>query len=77
MTCGLAFVPASHSVFLVYERAVKAKHLQYVSGLTPIIYWTANLIIDMVGTVQHQSLYLAYFYLYVLETYVGITAEGS
>lgn len=46
---ALSFVPASFVVFLVNERATKAKHLHMVSGVRPYIYWTANYFWDMVS----------------------------
>ena len=48
--CAMSFVPASFVVFLVYERSIKAKHLQIVSGLNRVIYWLANYVWDMVYT---------------------------
>ena len=45
----MSFVPASFVVFLVYERGIKAKHLQFVSGLNPVMYWLANYVWDMVS----------------------------
>jgi hypothetical protein len=47
--CAMSFVPASFVVFLVYERSIKAKHLEIVSGLNRIIYWIANYAWDMVS----------------------------
>ena len=47
---AMSFVPASFVVFLVYERGIKAKHLQFVSGLNPVMYWLANYVWDMVGS---------------------------
>ncbi|KAG7281480.1 hypothetical protein CRUP_012423 [Coryphaenoides rupestris] len=35
-------------VFLVAEKSTKAKHLQFVSGCNPVIYWLANYIWDMI-----------------------------
>ncbi|XP_012576614.1 PREDICTED: ATP-binding cassette sub-family A member 2, partial [Condylura cristata] len=46
---AMSFVPASFVVFLVAEKATKAKHLQFVSGCNPVIYWLANYVWDMVG----------------------------
>ena len=46
--CAMSFVPASFVVFLVYERSIKAKHLQLVSGMNRAVYWTANYLWDMV-----------------------------
>lgn len=47
---AMSFVPASFVVFLVAEKSTKAKHLQFVSGCDPVIYWLANYVWDMVGT---------------------------
>lgn len=46
----LAFsvVPASFVLFLIDERVSHAKHLQFVSGLNPLLYWIANFAWDMV-----------------------------
>lgn len=46
---AMSFVPASFVVFLVTERASKAKHLQFVSGVDPVIYWLSNYVWDLVG----------------------------
>ena len=45
---ALSFVPASFLVYLVEDRVSKSKHLQLVSGLNPIVYWTANFTWDLV-----------------------------
>lgn len=45
---AMSFVPASFVVFLVAEKSTKAKHLQFVSGCNPVIYWLANYVWDMV-----------------------------
>ncbi|XP_049752161.1 ATP-binding cassette sub-family A member 2 isoform X6 [Elephas maximus indicus] len=44
---AMSFVPASFVVFLVAEKSIKAKHLQFVSGCNPVIYWLANYVWDM------------------------------
>ncbi|XP_021369630.1 ATP-binding cassette sub-family A member 2-like isoform X2 [Mizuhopecten yessoensis] len=44
---AMSFVPASFVVFLVYERSIKAKHLQFVSGIDPVMYWLGNYVWDM------------------------------
>lgn len=46
---AMSFVPASFVVFLVTERASKAKHLQFVSGVDPVIYWLSNYVWDLVS----------------------------
>lgn len=52
---AMSFVPASFVVFLVAEKSTKAKHLQFVSGCDPVIYWLANYIWDMVGGVRWRA----------------------
>lgn len=44
---AMSFVPASFVLFLVYERYTKAKHLQIVSGVNPVVYWLANYFWDI------------------------------
>lgn len=46
---AMSFVPASFVVFLVTERASNAKHLQFVSGVDPVIYWLSNYVWDLVS----------------------------
>jgi len=55
---AMSFVPASFVVFLVYERSIKAKHLQFVSGLNPVMYWLANYVWDMVCSLPVKLIYL-------------------
>lgn len=47
---AMSFVPASFVVFLIQERVSKAKHLQFISGVKPVIYWLSNFVWDMVRT---------------------------
>ncbi|XP_061694281.1 retinal-specific phospholipid-transporting ATPase ABCA4 [Syngnathoides biaculeatus] len=46
---AMSFIPASFVLYLIQERATKAKHLQFVSGVSPFIYWLANFFWDMVN----------------------------
>ncbi|XP_061834850.1 retinal-specific phospholipid-transporting ATPase ABCA4 [Nerophis lumbriciformis] len=46
---AMSFVPASFVLYLIQERVTKAKHLQFVSGVSPLIYWLANFFWDMVN----------------------------
>lgn len=51
---AMSFVPASFVLFLIEERVSKAKHLQFVSGVKPILYWLANFTWDMVSTARDK-----------------------
>ena len=41
------YLTANFAVFVVREREVKAKHLQLVSGTSPVAYWVATFCWDM------------------------------
>uniref|UniRef100_A0A3P9H206 Uncharacterized protein n=1 Tax=Oryzias latipes TaxID=8090 RepID=A0A3P9H206_ORYLA len=45
----MSFIPASFVLYLIQERVTKAKHLQFVSGVSPLVYWVANFFWDMVS----------------------------
>uniref|UniRef100_A0A8C4ISX3 ATP-binding cassette, sub-family A (ABC1), member 4b n=1 Tax=Dicentrarchus labrax TaxID=13489 RepID=A0A8C4ISX3_DICLA len=46
---AMSFIPASFVLYLIQERVTKAKHLQFVSGVSPLVYWVANFFWDMVN----------------------------
>jgi len=45
---ALSQIPASFVVFLVEERQSGSRHLQFVSGVKPVIFWLVNYCWDMV-----------------------------
>lgn len=46
---ALSQIPASFVLFLIEERQTGCKHLQFVSGVNPTIYWVVNYAWDMVS----------------------------
>ncbi|XP_057190130.1 LOW QUALITY PROTEIN: retinal-specific phospholipid-transporting ATPase ABCA4 [Triplophysa rosa] len=46
---AMSFIPASFVLYLIQERVTKAKHLQFVSGVSPLVYWLANFFWDMIN----------------------------
>lgn len=46
---AISCVPSCSVLFLIEERASKAIHLQFVSGLQPFLYWLTNICCDMVS----------------------------
>ncbi|XP_035855343.1 retinal-specific phospholipid-transporting ATPase ABCA4 isoform X2 [Sander lucioperca] len=46
---AMSFVPASFILYLIQERVTQAKHLQFVSGVSPLVYWMANFLWDMLN----------------------------
>lgn len=52
---AMSFIPASFVLYLIQERVTKAKHLQFVSGVSPLVYWVANFFWDMVNQAGLES----------------------
>ena len=46
---AMSFVPASFVLFLIEERVSNSKHLQFVSGINPTVYWVSTWMWDMVS----------------------------
>lgn len=55
MDCGVAFLlmaafsflPSALVPYLISERGMKEKRVQYVSGVSPMMYWTATFLWDL------------------------------
>lgn len=48
LSFGMAFVSAFYVLFIIRERASKSKHLQFVSGVKVLIFWTVNFLWDFI-----------------------------
>lgn len=46
---GISFLASSFVLFLIKERATKAKHIQFVSGVNPINFWFSTFCWDMIN----------------------------
>ena len=68
---ALSFVPASFVVYLVEERNSKSKHLQYVSGVTPTIFWISAFIWDLTAYMVSIALCIIIFVMFQEECYVS------
>ncbi|XP_027567984.1 retinal-specific phospholipid-transporting ATPase ABCA4 isoform X3 [Pipra filicauda] len=58
---AMSFIPASFVLYLIQERVTKAKHLQFVSGVSPVIYWLTNFTWDIVNYSLSAGMVLAIF----------------
>ncbi|XP_041855370.1 ATP-binding cassette sub-family A member 2 isoform X4 [Melanotaenia boesemani] len=70
---AMSFVPASFVVFLVAEKSTKAKHLQFVSGCDPVIYWLANYIWDMLNYLVPATCCIIILFVFDLPAYTSTT----
>uniref|UniRef100_A0A8C3GW50 P-type phospholipid transporter n=1 Tax=Corvus moneduloides TaxID=1196302 RepID=A0A8C3GW50_CORMO len=58
---AMSFIPASFVLYLIQERVTKAKHLQFVSGVSPVIYWITNFMWDIVNYALSAGMVVAIF----------------
>uniref|UniRef100_A0A8C6Y8P9 ATP-binding cassette sub-family A member 2 n=1 Tax=Naja naja TaxID=35670 RepID=A0A8C6Y8P9_NAJNA len=70
---AMSFVPASFVVFLVAEKSTKAKHLQFVSGCDPVIYWLANYVWDMLNYLVPATCCIIILFVFDLPAYTSPT----
>ncbi|KAM8909147.1 phospholipid-transporting ATPase ABCA1-like isoform 2-T2 [Spinachia spinachia] len=70
---AMSFVPASFVVFLIQERVSKAKHMQFISGVQPLLYWVANFTWDMCNYVVPATLVVVIFICFQQQAYVSST----
>ncbi|CAL8327347.1 unnamed protein product [Lota lota] len=68
---AMSFIPASFVLFLIQERVNKAKHLQFVSGVNPTIYWVANFAWDMCNYAVPCFLVIFIFLCFQQKAYVS------
>uniref|UniRef100_A0A674DE46 P-type phospholipid transporter n=1 Tax=Salmo trutta TaxID=8032 RepID=A0A674DE46_SALTR len=70
---AMSFVPASFVVFLIQERVNKAKHMQFISGVHPFLYWLSNFIWDMCNYIVPATLVIIIFICFQQDAYVSST----
>ena len=57
-------VTAAFTAFLVKERNLKSKHLQILSGIQPLAYWTSNFLWDMITYIAISICLMGVFFAY-------------
>ncbi|CAG5929271.1 unnamed protein product, partial [Menidia menidia] len=68
---AMSFIPASFVLFLIQERVSKAKHLQFVSGVNPAVYWLTNFVWDMCNYIIPCLIVIAIFLCFQQKAYVS------
>uniref|UniRef100_A0AAX7W0Y8 ABC transporter domain-containing protein n=1 Tax=Astatotilapia calliptera TaxID=8154 RepID=A0AAX7W0Y8_ASTCA len=58
---AMSFIPASFVLYLIQERVTKAKHLQFVSGVSPVVYWVSNFFWDMMNYTLSSAMVVGIF----------------
>ncbi|KAM3603993.1 uncharacterized protein V6R79_004994 [Siganus canaliculatus] len=70
---AMSFIPASFVLYLIQERVTKAKHLQFVSGVSPLVYWVANFFWDMVNYSLSAAMVVGIFMAFDKKCYTSPT----
>nr|XP_033770847.1 phospholipid-transporting ATPase ABCA1-like [Geotrypetes seraphini] len=68
---AMSFIPASFVLFLIQERVSKAKHLQFVSGVNPVVYWLSNFAWDMCNYLVPCVIVIILFLCFQQKAYVS------
>uniref|UniRef100_A0A668A8Y6 P-type phospholipid transporter n=1 Tax=Myripristis murdjan TaxID=586833 RepID=A0A668A8Y6_9TELE len=70
---AMSFIPASFVLYLIQERVTKAKHLQFVSGVSPLVYWVANFFWDLVNYCISTAMVVGIFMAFDKKCYTSPT----
>ncbi|XP_025018889.1 retinal-specific ATP-binding cassette transporter [Python bivittatus] len=68
---AMSFIPASFVLYLIQERVTKAKHLQFVSGVSLFVYWFSNFLWDIVNYIMSAGLVVAIFMSFKKKAYTS------
>ncbi|CAF1495205.1 unnamed protein product, partial [Rotaria sp. Silwood1] len=66
---ALAFIPASFLVFLIDEHSTMSKHLQFISGVKGITYWSANFLWDLINYCVSIGCFIIIFVAFNIESF--------
>ena len=68
---GMSFLISSFARFLIKERATKAKHVQFVSGVHALTFWLATFLWDLVNFAVPCAMLMLVFVAFQVEAYTG------
>ncbi|MFS7977586.1 putative ABC-type sulfate transporter [Helianthus anomalus] len=71
VSIAFSFIPASFAVTIVKEREVKAKHQQFISGVSVLSYWVSTYIWDFISSLVPSTFAMLLFYIFGLEQFIG------
>ncbi|XP_058393801.1 phospholipid-transporting ATPase ABCA7 isoform X3 [Diceros bicornis minor] len=68
---AMSFIPASFTLILIEERVTGAKHLQFMGGLPPTLYWLSNFLWDMCNYLVAACIVVLIFLAFQQRAYVA------
>ncbi|XP_069124776.1 phospholipid-transporting ATPase ABCA3-like [Argopecten irradians] len=67
---GMSFLASSFVVFIIKERATKSKHIQFVSGVNALNFWTSTFCWDIINYLVPSLCILVTFWAFDIEAFV-------
>ncbi|CAN8004107.1 unnamed protein product, partial [Ixodes hexagonus] len=74
---AMSFVPASFVMFLIEDRVSGSQHLQFVSGLKPVLYWVGTYTWDLCNYMVPAVLCIFIFMAFKEDAYVSSDNLGG
>ncbi|XP_050403065.1 phospholipid-transporting ATPase ABCA1 isoform X2 [Patella vulgata] len=68
---AMSFIPASFVLYLIEERVSDSKHMQFVSGINPTVYWISTFAWDLLNYLVPAFLCILIFLAFNEEAYVS------
>ncbi|XP_027982024.1 ATP-binding cassette sub-family A member 7 isoform X2 [Eumetopias jubatus] len=68
---AMSFVPASFTLVLIEERVTRTKHLQFMGGLPPTLYWLGHFLWDMCNYLVSACIVVLIFLAFQQRAYVA------
>lgn len=72
LTFGFGFLLASFVVFLIKEKTTNSRHIQYLAGCSPTLYWTNALIWDFISFLIPTFIVMGLLWVTLLVTFIFI-----
>ncbi|XP_046858898.1 phospholipid-transporting ATPase ABCA3-like [Xenia sp. Carnegie-2017] len=74
---GMSFLVASFITFLIYERESKAKHIQFISGVDVLSFWSATYLWDMINYMIPATVIIFIIAAFGINAYSDVETLGS
>ena len=68
---GMSFLISSFALFLIRERATKAKHVQFVSGVHVVTFWLSAFLWDFINYMLPCGAIMLVLVAFDVEAYTG------
>ncbi|CAB4007510.1 ATP-binding cassette sub-family A member 3-like [Paramuricea clavata] len=74
---GMSFLVASFITFLILERESKAKHIQFISGVDTVSFWSATYLWDFINYMIPATIVIFLILMFQLDAFSDTETVGS